>query len=178
MRGERVAVVEVTFLEIARRHVDLAFRTERDGEGTTVGVDVDDRSALAVRHAEPTVIATRQDDLAGGKASAANFQLGCAKSTPGTHPITRPVVQVGDIAPAVRDNQRLLVRVVTDGPPPVFDQSRPCRFSAVAASDAAVLDVCLRPAVRVPCSKGTKSLAIPVLTLPADLAELTRTEPA
>src|SRR4051812_37780338 len=89
MRGERVAVVEVTFLEIARRHVDLAFRTERDGEGTTVGVDVDDRSALAIRHAEPTVIATRQDDLAGGKASAANFQLGCAKSTPGTHPITR-----------------------------------------------------------------------------------------
>src|SRR4051812_4411511 len=106
-----------------------------------------------------------QDVVAGGERTARDLELLGPKPPPGTHPRARAVVELGDVGPPVRDDQRLVARRITDRAPPVLNELRPGLLRIHPAPDAAVFDVRTRPRLHVAGAQRPQRISIPRLAL-------------
>jgi hypothetical protein len=85
-------------------------------------------------------------------------------------PLAGARVQVGDVAAAVGDHERLLAALVRA--PPVIDQSGAGRVGGRGGDEAAVLVVLAGESGDVAATEVRERLAVPLLVLATDLVQL------
>jgi hypothetical protein len=126
--------------------------------------------AVAVGDAVLVVVALDHDQVAGGERAARQLQLGAVEAACGAHRVACELVELGDVAAAMSQDDRVLARL--RGSPPVFDQPGPGLVGGGSGVDAAVLLVGGNRLVRAAVGDVVEGAAFPWFGLALVVDEL------
>src|SRR5439155_12749057 len=137
-----------------------------------LAIDVADGAALAVEDADVAVVALADDAVADGERASGGIEVVAAQIAAVAEQLAGALVEIAHVVAPAGDHQPVAV-----GARPVVDQRRPRLDRGAGDGDAAALAVGARPPLDVTGAQAVEGIAVPRLTLAADLAQLAGTEP-
>ena len=167
--GERVAVAEVSGVEILRRKRVLGVLVGADRDGPRVGADGGDRGAGAVTDAEFAIVAEADDAVACLIVGVVDREDGAVEGSVGLEMSPGSDVEVVDVMVVMGDHERVVAG--EGGGIPISSELVPHVDRGRRVHDSVVKPVAVERGVDVPSAQLAERLAFPEFCLASVLSE-------